>query len=108
MTNVLIYFFLDLLNEVVSKEEWKDIRESEIVNSFHEDDEEANEIDLILETVLQRMRSLQEGTDIGNNSVDDVVASVLKERQGTSRVKRDVQVAESRSNEELVLYASSF
>ena len=63
--------FLDLLNEVVSNEDWKDIRESEAVNSFYEDKEELNEIDLILETVLQRMRSLQE--DIGNNSVDDLV-----------------------------------
>ena len=97
--------FLDLLNEVVSNEDWKDIRESEAVNSFYEDKEEVNEIDLILETVLQRMRSLQE--DIGNTSVDDLVASVMKERESTSRVKRDakgdnVQVAESRSNDELV------
>ena len=64
--------------------------------------EEINEMDTILETVVQRMRRLQDQDDF-QNPVDKVVASVLKERN--SRVKRNAEeqneeVAEGRSNDD--------
>lgn len=67
-------------------------------------DEDMNEMDTILETVIQRMRTLQEKDDF-KTPIDKVVATVLKER--TSRVKRstkgeDEEVAEGRSNDDLV------
>ena len=37
------------------------------------EEEEINEIDVILDTVLQRMRTLHESTEIQHNSVNDVV-----------------------------------
>ncbi len=67
--------------------------------------EEINEMDTILETVIQRMRRLQKDDFKLKAPVDKVVASVLKERN--SRVKRntegqDDEVAEGRSNDDIV------
>ena len=70
-------------------------------------EEDMNEMDTILETVIQRMRTLQEIDDF-RTPIDKIVASVLKER--TSRVKRSTkgqneegqEVAEGRSNDDLV------
>ena len=49
-------------------------------------------MDNILETVIQRMRILQDEEDIKKAPVDKVVASVMKERN--TRVKRNTEEEE--------------
>ena len=52
------------------------------------DDGDKNDIDAILDTIIQRMRSLEENTE-NISSVKEVVASVMQERN--QRVKRDAE-----------------
>ena len=98
----LIKPFLEFfLNDLVP--DLEEIRESQPGYYINE---EINEMDNILETVIQRMRTLQDEEDIKKNPVDKVVASVLKERN--TRVKRNTEEKEGfqfplgRSNDDFV------
>ena len=78
-----------VLNEVVPFD-WDEDREEIDGDDFEEEGEDGdkNDIDAILDTIIQRMRSLEESNE-NVRSVKDVVASVMQERNG--RVKRDAE-----------------
>ena len=90
--NLLISQFVsDFLNEVLQTTGILNENEvdSEQEDNFIENDaiDDINEIDVILDTVLQRMRKLEENNELMHNSVDKVIKSALHQKQN-SRVRR--------------------
>ena len=94
----LYHFYLDILNEVIQSSSKEEINADSLVNSLentapedqyinNDENNEINEIDVILNTVMQRMRRLEENSEMVPNSVNQVVKSVLNERTN-SRVRR--------------------
>ena len=90
--------FLELLNDVLEIEIDETNRQpEETVDSLLDtvplsgnEEEEINEIDVILDTVLQRMRTLHESTEIQHNSVNDVVKAFWA-RDGIQKESKDMR-----------------